>query len=171
MGVTIHFEGQLKSEQDFDKVNAKAIDFAKINGYEYFLINETYKRLDRVQNELDWDYEGPTKGVQIQIDQSIDPFILEFDKDLYIQEYCKTQFADIDVHLTIINFLRDIEKYFQRLMVNDEGEYWETNDIRILQEHIDNCNRVMEEQKTKNPKMNGPYRMSNGRIFDLLTDD
>jgi hypothetical protein len=56
-------------------------------------------------------------------------------------------------------------------MVNDEGEYWETNDIRILQEHIDNCNRVMEEQKTKNPKMNGPYRMSNGRIFDLLTDD
>jgi len=171
MGVTIHFEGKLKSEFDYEQLISKTIDFAKNDGFEYFFIDNTDKLLERVKNEEDWDYEGQTKGIEIKFNEIIDPFILEFDRDLYIQEYCKTQFADIDTHIKIIDFLREIEKHFQELLIDDEGEYWETNNKTILQEHIDNCNKVMENMKMENPKTDGPYRMSNGRILDLITDD
>ncbi|MBK6840046.1 MAG: hypothetical protein IPG90_18650 [Bacteroidetes bacterium] len=66
----------------------------------YDSISEPLKKLGRVKNEMGWDYEGPTKGVKIQPDQNSDPLWIEFDKDNYIQEYCKTQFAGIDVHCT-----------------------------------------------------------------------
>ncbi len=82
-------EGQLLSPKDFDKVIETAKDFAENNGLEYFLFQEDNKLLQRVKDEEDWDYEGPTKGIQIQPDENSDPLILEFDKDYYLQEYCK----------------------------------------------------------------------------------
>jgi len=103
--------------------------------------------------------------------QNIDPLILEFDKDLYVQEYCKTQFADIKIHIKIISYLRKIEKHFQRLLVNDEGDYWETKDKKKLQVQMDIIHNLIENKKKENPKMDGPFKMSNGRIFDLLTNE
>lgn len=88
-----------------------------------------------------------------------------------MQEFCKTQFADISVHVLIIDLLKQIEPYFDNLIVEDEGEYWETSDVNLLQQHIDTCNRVSEEMKKENSKMNGPFRLENGRIVDLMEDD
>ncbi|HEX8315515.1 MAG TPA: hypothetical protein VF609_11005 [Flavisolibacter sp.] len=171
MGVTIHFEGQLLSAEAFDKAIETAKGFAENNGLEYFLFKEDNKLLQRVKNEQDWDYEGPTKGIHIQPDESSDPFILEFDKDYYLQEYCKTQFADISVHILIIDLLRQIVPFFKSFNVEDEGEYWETSDINLLQQHIDNCFKVIEEMKQEDATMDGPYRLENGRILDLMQDD
>jgi hypothetical protein len=168
MGVTIHFEGQLLSPKDFDKVIVTAKLFAEKNGLEYFLFHEDNKLLERVKDEQDWNYEGPTKGIRIQPDESSDPLILEFDQDYYLQEYCKTQFADISVHILVIDLLRQIEAFFEIFSVEDEGEYWKTSDINLLQQHIDNCARVMEEIKQEDTTMNGPYRLENGRIVDLM---
>jgi hypothetical protein len=95
----------------------------------------------------------------------------EFDENLYVQEFCKTQFADISVHILIIDLLKRIEPYFDNLIIEDEGEYLETADINLLQQHIDNCTRVSEEMKKENPKMSGPFRLKNGRIIDLMEDD
>jgi hypothetical protein len=131
MGVTIHFEGKLKSEGDFEKLIDAAKLFAETNDFEYKLFEDSDKLLQRVKDEEDWDYQGPTKGITIQPDQNSDPLNLEFDKDLYIQEYCKTQFSDLSVHIIVVDFLRQIETYFEILKVDDEAEYWETTDISI----------------------------------------
>jgi hypothetical protein len=171
MGVTIHFEGQLSSSGNFDKLITVAKNFAEHNHWEYFMFKENHKLLERVKDEKDWNYEGPTKGLQLQLDLNCDPLILEFDENLYVQEFCKTQFADTSVHIFVIDLLRQIEPYFDNLIVEDEGEYWETSDVNLLQRHIDNCNRVSEEMKNENPKMSGPFRLKNGRIIDLMEDD
>lgn len=138
---------------------------------EYFAFKEDHKLLERVKAEKDWNYEGSTKGLQLQPDLNSDPLILEFDNDLYVQEFCKTQFADISTHILIIDLLKNIQPYFDSLIVEDEGEYWETYDINLLRKHIDNFTRASEEMKKENSKMSGPFRLKNGRIIDLMEDD
>jgi hypothetical protein len=168
MGVTIHFEGQLKSDYDFDNVMTIAKDFASENKMESNFFNESIKKLERVKDEKDWDYEGPVKGIKIQPDDNTDPLWLEFDKDNYIQEYCKTQFADINIHILLINFFKQIQPYFNNLIVIDEGEYWETNNKNKLQDFFDNYFNAAEKEKSENSKLDGPYRLENGRLIDLM---
>lgn len=171
MGVTIHFEGQLKSDIDFEKVMNKAKDFAVKNNMPYDCFYVPLKKLERVKNEQDWDYEGPTKGIRIQPNENSDPLWIEFDKDNYIQEYCKTQFAGIDIHIKIISLLKEIKPNFIDLSVTDEGEFWDTEDKYFLQTCLNNYHDAAEKAKSKNPKLKGPYRLEDGRIIDLMEDN
>lgn len=168
MGVTIHFEGKLKTSGDFDTVMHIAQRFAELNGMAYSFFQESDKILLRVKNEEDWDYQGPTKGINIQLHESADPLRLEFDSAYYIQEYCKTQFASIEIHEKIIGLLREIKSFFIELIVNDEGELWETDDLEILKEHFDNVFAAIENLKLENASLDGPYKMEDGRIIDLM---
>jgi hypothetical protein len=170
MGVTIHFEGKLKSQYSFQKVIDTAKQFALSNDLNFSLFEEENKLLERVKDERNWNYQGPTKGILIQADINCDPFNLEFDKDLYIQEYCKTQFADVSVHILILDLLRQVELHFENLKVNDEGEYWDTSDITILQTHFDNCFKAIDEAKQEDKYLEGPFRLDNGRIIDLMSN-
>lgn len=171
MGVTIHFEGQLKLDKDFGSVMIKAKNFALTNDMPHDSFSEPYKKLGRVKDEQDWDYEGPTKGIKIQPHENSDPLWLEFDKDNYIQEYCKTQFVGIDTHLKIISLLKEIQPHFIYLQVTDEGEYWGSEDKSLLQECLDSYFDAAEKAKTKNPKLNGPYRLKDGRLIDLMENE
>lgn len=171
MGVTIHFEGQLKSDKDFNDVITKAKNFAQTNDMPFESFSEPFKKLNRVKDEQDWDYEGPTKGIKIQPDPNSDPLWLEFDKDNYIQEYCKTQFAGVDVHLKIISILKEIQTHFVELLVTDEGYYWGTYDKTQLQNALDAFFDAAEKAKAKNPKLRGPFRLEDGRIIDLIEED
>jgi hypothetical protein len=104
MGVTINFEGQLKSADDFSTVISIVTEFAEKNAMPFSTFEEPNKILHRVKAEEDWDYEGMTKGIRIQPSANSEPMLLEFDKDNYIQEYCKTQFADINIHVMLIKY-------------------------------------------------------------------
>lgn len=171
MGVTIHFEGKLKSQDSFLTVIEIAKRFAVSNELAYSTFEEENKLLERVKDEKDWDYQGPTKGLLLHPDENSDPLNLEFDNEYYIQEYCKTQFADISIHILITDLLRKIEPCFEKLSINDEGEYWETNDIEVLQSHLDNCFKAIEEAKLEDKSLDGPFRLENGRIVDLMSTD
>ncbi len=168
MGVTIHFEGNLKSSANFYKVIDIAKQFAEKNNFKYEIFKEENKLLERVKDEQNWDYQGLTSGIVINVDTNCDPLNFEFDKELYIQEYCKTQFADISVHVLVISLLKKVEPYFEILKIDDEGEYWDTADITILQTHFDNCFKAIEETKKEDNLLQGPFRLDNGRIIDLM---
>jgi hypothetical protein len=168
MGVTINFEGQLKSKVSFDEVMTISKDFAEKNNMPYSIFEEENKLLLRVKDEKDWDYQGSTRGIRIQPHINSDPLNLEFDKDYIIQEYCKTQYAEIETHLKIIEFLRLIETHFEWLNIDDEGEYWETNNLEILQSHIDKSFEIIEELKKNNKNQDGPFRILDERIVDLM---
>ena len=65
MGVTVHFEGQVKDEGNYQKLISEAVAFAKDCGMQYSEIYDNNKTLSRVKNEEDWDYTGLVKGVKI----------------------------------------------------------------------------------------------------------
>lgn len=168
MGVTIHFEGKLKSNKDFDSVIEIAKNFAKRNDMDFLIFKESNKLLQRVKNEEDFDYIGSTRGIKIQPDLNSDPLWIEFDNENYIQEYCKTQFANISIHIKIIELLEKIKPHFIDLIVIDEGEYWNTKNKTLLKKHLDDCFIAIDNAKNKNPNLSGPYKVSDGRIADLM---
>ena len=66
--------------------------------------------------------------------------------------------------------MKQIEPLFDNLIVIDEGEYWDTNDIKLLDKLINDCFVAIENAKQKNPKSTGPYRVQ-GRIIDLMESE
>ncbi len=119
-------------------------------------------------NEEGWDYTGPTKGIVLYLHENCDPVRFEFDRDLYIQEFVKTQFAGVPAHLELISLLRDIQHFFEDFKVEDEGEYWETGDELVLAEHMRRCDEVIAELARKNPSAQIKVRTPEGRLMDLL---
>jgi len=109
------------------------------------------------------------KGIVLYPSEDCEPVRLEFDRDLYVQEYTKTQFAGVDMHLKVVELLRVLKPFFRALRVQDEGEYWETGDVRILTEHMDTIHHVIESELKKNPRARAKLKTPDGRIVDLMT--
>ena len=70
----------------------------------------------------------------------------------------KTQYAGVETHMTIINLLKYLAgKYFEMLEVSDEGKYWETGDVKILEATFKRYNDALNiltnviDQNTKQP--------------------
>lgn len=167
MGVTIHFEGKLKSADALAQVIAIVEHFAAEENWPASRFKEASKVLERMDGEEEWNYEGPTQGIIIQ-PENTEPFILEFDNALYVQEYCKTQFAPIETHIQLIEILRAIEPYFGDLEVIDEGEYWNTDDAELLRKNIKDCFKAIEKAKKNDDTLDGPFVLESGRIIDLM---
>ncbi|KQS89793.1 hypothetical protein [Chryseobacterium sp. Leaf394] len=168
MGITIHFEGKVKNDENYNLLVRKVIEYSEFQGWNFFEFQNELKKLERVKNEEDWDYIGTTKGVQVQPHKNSEPLIFEFDKDLYIQEYCKTQFSDIETHIKITELLNVITDYFSNLEIFDESEYWETGNERLLQENWEKFYTAMDEAMAENSYLKGPFKLENGRIIDLM---
>jgi hypothetical protein len=169
MGVTIHFEGKLKSERAYDDLLASISAIASRQKWSTEVIEPTEKTLLRTRDEEEWDYTGPVKGMIVYLHEDCDPIRLEFDRDLYIQEFVKTQFAGVECHLRVIDLLRSIQPLFHELKVEDEGEFWETNDRAILEAHLDTVHGMIEEFRRKNPAAQFKVKEPDGRIIDLIT--
>lgn len=169
MGVTIHFEGRIKHPKAYPLLLDELEELSVQNGWPKKKIDDEVRTLKRVRVEKDWDYTGKTFGLVLQPDENSDPLRFEFDEEYYVQEFIKTQFAGIDVHIAVVELFRKIQPFFENLKISDEGEFWETSDEDVLAEHIENCNKALQEMLTKNPKARGPVRLADGRIVDLMS--
>src|SRR5262245_45688931 len=110
MGVTVHFEGRLRDHVAMTNLLEFARRFASERGWKMDEINEANVKLLRVdENESECDYIGPTSGLELILSDDCEPIRLEFDNNLYVQEYTKTQFAGAETHLVVCSFLRAIE--------------------------------------------------------------
>lgn len=179
MGVTLHFEGELKSELALmaliQAAKALAIEF----NWPFTEINENEAKLTRIYRndevnedsdaEEELEYIGPTRGIELRPVHSCEQFRLEFDEDLVVQEYTKTQFAPIEVHIILVDFLKENVQLFEYLHVFDEGEYFETGDRLLLQRNREACERMIEEHLRENANTQGPVRLPSGRIADLVS--
>jgi hypothetical protein len=168
MGVTIHFEGKLRSADSLQVILREARDWAAAWHSEAIALDAPSKKLTRVVNETEFDYEGPVTGVQLMPHKDSEPLILEFDDQLVVQEYCKTQFAPIATHMDIVRFLRAIEPQFEWFDVFDEGGYWETGDAEVLRKAFSDFEKAKDAAIAEDPELSGPVRHSSGRIIDLM---
>lgn len=158
----------MKSKAAFEQVMFTARKWAESNQWPISDIPRENRVLHRVRNEADWDYSGFTEGVLLQPHQDSEPLRLEFDEDLYVQDYIKTQFAGPEAHLQVVAFLRDVQPCFLEMTVIDEGEFWESGDKQRLIELMDGCDRALNDILAKDPKARGPLRLPSGRIIDCM---
>ncbi len=134
-------------------------------------INEAHVTLKRVRDEKDVDYAGPVKGIEIQPHEDSEPLRLEFDRDLYVQDFTKTQFAPIEIHVQVVELLHLLIPQFESIEVTDEGEYFETGDLTLLAQHRNRCLEVLDELLAQSDKHSGPVRIAGNRIADLMSRD
>lgn len=168
MGVTIHFEGKAKSEENVDSIISLAKNFAIRNNMPFQMVNVSSGQLSRLINEQDAPYEGPVQGIKIEPHYNCEQLIFEFGNDLFMQDYCKTQFAPIEVHISIIKLFKSVLPHFTALSVIDEGQYWDTEDTDILQQEMDYCFAQIEKIQNEDSTVKGPIRSDKGRIIDLI---
>jgi hypothetical protein len=169
MGVTIHFEGRLRGETAFGQVIGTAKALAEREGWKWETIDEDAVTLQRERDGQDWDYSGPVKGIVLYPHENSEPLRLEFDRDLIIQEFVKTQFAPTEIHVRVVGLLKEIAPHFESLSVCDEGEYWDTGDLELLKKHQQTILRMLADELSSVPHLEGPVRLPSGRIADLVT--
>lgn len=173
MGVTIHYRGFLKDKSQIDECLQLISDWATDNQWECHAFSDNYQSVERTYeddagNIQTWHYSGPIKGLVLQPHPNCESMTFEFGEDLYFAEYVKTQFAPLDVHVGIINLLKLLQPMLQVLDVLDEGEYWDTQDISLLEHNQMGCWAMIQEKMKEDPTFKGPVRMSDGRIADLI---
>jgi len=151
LGVTIHYSGTLKSPAEKEGFLKEATTLAA---------------------KMGWEIETNTDskiGVTFIPSPDCEPLELNFDENGSVESWVKTQFAGADNHIYIIDFLTQISSHFSVLTIEDEGEFWETRNPEILQDHFDRIAAVLEDMRRENPKARGPLRMENRRIVDLVS--
>jgi hypothetical protein len=170
MGVTVHFKGKLRGEEALAALFRRVEETARARTWLTEKFENDEVTLLRIgPDEEDWDYKGPTRGITLYLHEDCEPLKLEFDRDLYIQQWVKTQFAGVRIHLELIALLRDIQEFFEDLKVEDEGEYWETGNEATLADHIRSCDEAIAELARENPSAQVKVREPNGRLTDLIT--
>ena len=135
MGLTIHFQGQLGSEADYEAFVAAVAAYAGEQGWAMHGVAEGRRELVRVLQPEDPDadeveevYMGRVRGVILLPDALCEPLAFEFGDDLFMQDWCKTQFAGAAVHAAIVRLFREVEPLFGMLDVMDEAGFWEAGE-------------------------------------------
>ncbi len=146
-GVTIHYEGVLKSKQEAANVVAEASAFAKARG---------------------WTIEERKGGIVLRPHSWCEPVELVFDGRSLASSWVKTQFAGPETHIAVVELFRSLRKRFERLTIEDEGEYWEGSDREKLIERMQSDGLVMVRAAQQNPGSKGPYVLPSGRIVDIV---
>lgn len=170
MGITINFEGRLVGAAEYDRLVDTVTRYAAPRGWPVTEIPRLERKLLRVDAEgEDADYSGPSFGLEVLPSPECDPLRFEFDETLYVQEFCKTQFAGAPVHVEIVELLSDLRPLFIDLIVDDEGHYWDTRDPERLERLLVGVDAILKDMLGKDPHARGPIRRSDGRIVDLET--
>ena len=169
MGVTIHYRGRLNNISLLPELEEELIDLAKSMGWNYVKFDDDWNEELHYTQEikdgsLQMDGNLGLKGIVIippgsePINFTVDPTgqLSSFFRQMSIIDkvtaeamdwvFCKMQFAEISVHIWIVELLKYLKKkYFHDLEVHDEGEYWETGNVKTLQEKRETINTAMDK--------------------------
>ena len=154
MGLSIHYQGRISDYGLIDDLTIEAEDICKSLNWNYHIwIKESNFHNDaHIDKPSFIGYVAEDlKGISILPERSepinlvffpsgklCSPIKLKFNNpatnDLMVEYVsCKTQYAGIDTHLTVLKLLQYLkEKYFSFFELSDEGMYWETKDLEVL---------------------------------------
>lgn len=161
MGVSIHYRGRLNDVGQLPDLCEEVADIAAAMGWQSTRLDDDRERPPdpRLRGSLTGariDGHLGLKGIQIETGSQAESLSFFFDREGNLRSLVgmvlllegtldpaeawvsvKTQFASPDLHVWMIGLLKYLKKrYISNLQVSDEGEYWETGDIRILTEKM-----------------------------------
>lgn len=148
MGITIHYQGKINEVSLIDIVTGELKDIAEELEWKYTLIDDDKLNIQGIYMNPPPNCEALTFLFDKNSGILKDRIILAFDDmgdEHYKYNHTKTQYAPIQVHITIIKLLRYLkDKYISDLTVTDEGEYWDTDDENLLQSKFDFLNEMID---------------------------
>lgn len=169
MGLSIHYRGRLDNADLLPTLRDELIDIASRLGWQYGVLDEDW----HVPASVILTHSGKIceikghlglKGILLKPKGQSEPLYLFFDSEgnlrspmnmvliqagmLTIEDAwisVKTQFLSAQTHVLIIGLLREMKRrYLSNLEVMDEGEYWETENYRILEEKMRLINEKLD---------------------------
>lgn len=156
MGISIHYKGKLNNPDLLNAFCDEIKDIAKDMNWNFNTFNNDLNKPNSSYVDGNGHIKGhiPIKGLNVTIHPKAESLSFLFDKNGNLRNllmmtykngkeseisniFVKTQFAPIEIHITIIKLLEHIKKkYISNLKVIDEGSYWETRDKNILEEKL-----------------------------------
>lgn len=152
MGLSIHYNGKFNSNANLSDLIAEVKEIAEILKWDYKIFHKIFPSTN-IENK---SHNNKIYGISITppgcetvwfcflsnyrmssivhlkfYGNSTNPNERKF---LYMLS-SKTQFAGANVHKTIIEIFKHLKSraYFEEFNLTDEGEYWETNDEKLLE--------------------------------------
>jgi len=160
MGLTIHYNGAFSSGAFLPAMIEEVKDIAEVHRWPYHIYETDFPDYDFTTETFD----GKVYGISLTPPQSetvsltflsngrlSNTLWLNYLKDDGSKEYLymlftKTQFAGWQIHRQIVHILKYIsQKYLRHFNVDDEGMYWETGDINILQERFKEYSALLDK--------------------------
>jgi hypothetical protein len=150
MGLSIHYSGYILKKEMLDPLIEEVSDVAKELGWTtHFFNNEHIKGISFAPEKsepvfLTFNPEGRMLSpFNIMCKDIYDD--VQLDKDLMFTASTKTQFAGMEAHISIIDFLKHLsKKYLKEFKLTDEGYYWETGDKKILMKQFSRYEVAMD---------------------------
>ncbi|MFM2293096.1 MAG: hypothetical protein RIS29_2909 [Bacteroidota bacterium] len=154
MGISIHYSGRLAQPDQLENLIEEVEDIAKVHQWKYHI----YERNFPPATPSNHHHDGNLYGIDFSPPQC-EPVSFSFlsttqlcgifsflawkdaandpeQSNLYITS-TKTQYTGIEIHQLIIGIFRYIsKKYLSDFIMNDESQYWETNDKKLLTENF-----------------------------------
>ena len=181
MGLTIHYQGQLQSETAYAAFIKFVEEYAEAHAWPAHPIPIARRERVRMLQPEDPDapefedfYDGPTQGISLLPHPDCEPLDFEFDRDLYMQNWCKTQFAGPETHAAILQLLHETEGMFEMLDVQDEAGFWDVPDTtesrKALYADFSKTRAQIDEAAAGSPGCSVAVLTPSGRIVDILAE-
>jgi hypothetical protein len=150
MGLSIHYSGYILRTEKLDSLIEEVNDICKTLGWSTHTFDDDEIKgvsFTPAKSEpvfLTFNKEGRTLSpINILAKDIYDRH--DIDKELIFTTSTKTQFAGADAHIAIIKLLKFLsEKYLKDFTLSDEGNYWETDDEKILLKQFERYNSAMD---------------------------
>lgn len=171
MGISIHYRGSLDDPGRLDELE----DWAIAKSLELATDIELYRF---------WDADSPdrcVRGIIFEICSNVERLTLLFSPELElisptsideslrndpeVLQQCsiKTQNDSHEPHITVVNILSELkERFIPNLEVNDEAEFWQSRDHKLLKQKLRFLNEITKRFKSGLEK----YKLSNEAAED-----
>lgn len=167
MGVTIHYRGSINDKKQIDKFIVEMSDICNSMSWNYEVLDEDWSvpsslEIDHQEDGVSLKGHAGLKGVSFVPHQDCEPVRLTFDAAGHLNSvmniafgtqksskngpwlFSKTQFAGAETHISVIKLLKYInKKYVSNLEVRDEGDYWDTEDPKNVDNRMSIINNAM----------------------------
>jgi hypothetical protein len=150
MGLSIHYKGNIRTKSSLSSLIEEVADVAKIYKWKYQILETEFPSTSLESEKFDCSLYGicftPPECETISVCflsngqlSSVASWSLYENKLSSAKEILdswvsvKTQFAGEEIHKIVIHLLDYLnKKYFDSFELNDEGEYWETRNEKVL---------------------------------------
>jgi hypothetical protein len=158
MGVTIFYSGTIKQQERDPALQQVALKWARHWKCEVVDVVDQPDGMFQVRDTEIVEYEGPLNGFVLHPHPMAESLAILYGTDGYCWRFCKTQFAGPDMHIEVVQCLREIAPFFNGFKVKDDSGYWDTGDRQELERRMGIIDRGIDLLAGKFPPDTDPSR-------------